>query len=416
MSRNVLKHLNSKELVGNKAKLPTADVLEHGEIAINYAKNNETIALRNSENEIVSMKVVDTEKLKTDVDKLNNMKIGLLNYVQYPFEKEQEGDVFILKMDRNLPAGEYVFSCDITIKRQSNKVTILVFGKNLNGNRPNGDDQLIIDTSGFTADGEKKYHITGKITSSIAFEKLYVYPQYGYARKTDDARGHVKFENFSIQAGNVITNDSVNVYKIDSSIKDAKKGYLIRKVFNMSSLDQNKFYPLMIAHTESTGTFNRSRYVLRSYFIRDKQKPTYASHQLGFETYLEWTAALSKYGSSEVDRQILVYNKKHVSDGQLVCSPPAQLSQANTEYIYVRGGWVWELSVWCEQEPLFFGYAISEWSHPTLPQFKIPAPKDSVTEPETIYTTISKDYNKKVESLNTELTTLKAEVEKLKQK
>lgn len=415
MSRRILKHLNSNELVGNKAKLPTAEVLEHGEIAINYAKGNETIALKNSENEIVSMQVVDTQKLKTDVDNLNNMKIGVLNYVESPFEKEQEGDVFILKMDRNLPAGEYVFSADIKMKKAVDKFTILVFGKNLNA-ATLGTDSAIVDTKNFTVDGTTKYHVSAKFNATIAFEKLYIYPQYGYARKSDEARGHIVFENMSIQSGNVITNDVVHVGKINSEIKEAKKGLLKRKIFDFSKLDPNKFYPLVVQHFQDIGTFNRSRYVLRSYFITNKQKPPYATHERGFETYLEWSSALSKNGSAEIDRQILVFNKKFVPNDLAVCSEPNQVIQYNAEYVYVRGGWVWELSVWCEQEPMFFGYSETGWSIPGREHYAIAAPKDSVTEPKTIFTKLKEDYETKTNSLKGELTALKAEVEKLKQK
>ena len=47
-------HKNSSALVDNNPKLPTSGQLGYGEIAINYAKDKETISLKNSNNEIVT--------------------------------------------------------------------------------------------------------------------------------------------------------------------------------------------------------------------------------------------------------------------------------------------------------------------------------------------------------------------------
>lgn len=47
-------HKNSSALVDDNPKLPTSGQLEYGEIAVNYAKDKETISLKNSNNEIVT--------------------------------------------------------------------------------------------------------------------------------------------------------------------------------------------------------------------------------------------------------------------------------------------------------------------------------------------------------------------------
>ena len=49
-------NLHSNELRGGGAKLPEPHQIEYGEIAVNYAKGAETIAIRNSEDEIVTFK------------------------------------------------------------------------------------------------------------------------------------------------------------------------------------------------------------------------------------------------------------------------------------------------------------------------------------------------------------------------
>ena len=47
-------HANSDTIEGGSAKLPSADRIEHGEIAINYAQNSETIFIKNNRDGIVS--------------------------------------------------------------------------------------------------------------------------------------------------------------------------------------------------------------------------------------------------------------------------------------------------------------------------------------------------------------------------
>ena len=54
--RKHLLHVKSKQLVEGKPKLPLASDIDYGEIAINYLKDNETISIKNSENEIVTFK------------------------------------------------------------------------------------------------------------------------------------------------------------------------------------------------------------------------------------------------------------------------------------------------------------------------------------------------------------------------
>lgn len=47
-------HKNSNVVVDGTPKLPTSSQIEYGELAVNYAKDKETISLKNSDNEIVT--------------------------------------------------------------------------------------------------------------------------------------------------------------------------------------------------------------------------------------------------------------------------------------------------------------------------------------------------------------------------
>ena len=53
---NKIIHKHSSVVTDGKPKLPTSSQIEYGELAVNYAKDNETISLKNSENEIVEFK------------------------------------------------------------------------------------------------------------------------------------------------------------------------------------------------------------------------------------------------------------------------------------------------------------------------------------------------------------------------
>lgn len=56
MSRQILQHIRSSQPNGsnNGPKLPTKEQIEYGELAINYLKDNETISVKNSADEIVT--------------------------------------------------------------------------------------------------------------------------------------------------------------------------------------------------------------------------------------------------------------------------------------------------------------------------------------------------------------------------
>lgn len=99
-------HKNSSALVDSNPKLPTSGQLEYGEIAINYAKDKETISLKNSNNEIVTFtsdKKLDNYVTVSDFDEnelivsaaLNNLeeskadKDDLTNLINNVYTKEE---------------------------------------------------------------------------------------------------------------------------------------------------------------------------------------------------------------------------------------------------------------------------------------------------------------------------------------
>lgn len=63
--RDKLLHLRSKNLLDDGTpKMPEASNIEYGEIAVNYAKDGETLSIKNDNNEIVQFKSHDFYKDK----------------------------------------------------------------------------------------------------------------------------------------------------------------------------------------------------------------------------------------------------------------------------------------------------------------------------------------------------------------
>lgn len=54
--KNKILQKRSADLVNGKPKLPSSADLEYGELAVNYAKGQETITLKNNEDEVVEFK------------------------------------------------------------------------------------------------------------------------------------------------------------------------------------------------------------------------------------------------------------------------------------------------------------------------------------------------------------------------
>ena len=76
-------HKNSNVVVEGAPKLPTSSQIEYGELAVNYAKDKETISLRNSNNEIVTFSsdtvILSKTVQKEDLDNTEKVIASALN-------------------------------------------------------------------------------------------------------------------------------------------------------------------------------------------------------------------------------------------------------------------------------------------------------------------------------------------------
>lgn len=97
MSKNwKLIHIKSKQRGEDNLspKLPTSEQLEYGEIAINYGKDIETIAIRNENDEII--KFIPEYKIKEYIDRRINELLAELKD-KSPFDVD----------DTSIDSGEY---------------------------------------------------------------------------------------------------------------------------------------------------------------------------------------------------------------------------------------------------------------------------------------------------------------------
>ena len=96
-------HKRSCDIVDGKPKIPTSDQLQHGELALNYVANGETIIMKNSDDNIVEFKSESYYNDKfNDID--SKFFIGTIEKYQeaYANGKIAEGAlVIILEEDEN---------------------------------------------------------------------------------------------------------------------------------------------------------------------------------------------------------------------------------------------------------------------------------------------------------------------------
>lgn len=84
-------HKNSSTVTDGSPKLPTSLQIEYGELAINYAKDNETISLKNSDDEIVTFSPAKNTVQKTDFEKAQKVTAAALNDLNERIDASGDG-------------------------------------------------------------------------------------------------------------------------------------------------------------------------------------------------------------------------------------------------------------------------------------------------------------------------------------
>lgn len=110
-------------------------------------------------------------------------------------------------------------------------------------------------------------------------------------------------------------------------------------------LNEAKYYPLTIKLVQERGKMTTNRIKVSRSIGDHLGVPSYSAHAQGFSVDLEWAVKGSGWGSRPADRRVSCYSLLHVKAGEAVVSMPSQIIQISYEYVYVRGGSIYEVEV-----------------------------------------------------------------------
>ena len=172
-------HKHSSVITDGKPKLPTSSQIEYGELAVNYAKDNETISLKNNENEIVEFKstkylesiIKENEEITaaslTDLDERVSAvdeKIDENNEAISASLNDLNERITILGAD----LGNYVTSDDLDNYATSDDLSDYTTYNDFTGHTNDNSIHLTIGTGATNAAAGNHKHISEDITDSIS--------------------------------------------------------------------------------------------------------------------------------------------------------------------------------------------------------------------------------------------------------
>ena len=170
----------------------------------------------------------------------------------------------------------------------------------------------------------------------------------------------------------------------DEKAEEAKRWNIHTHTFDLTQLDPNKYYAAVIHLTGTKGIpYKQPAYFEVSLYAGldpSVPKPPYATHPHGFFLDLRWSVNASGYGGRKENRVVTHYDKLSVLQGEEVVSAPKQLIALSAEYVYLRGGGRYLVSVKSDVAPTFH-LATERWTIKGYETHGIPSPVDSVTPP-----------------------------------
>ena len=170
----------------------------------------------------------------------------------------------------------------------------------------------------------------------------------------------------------------------DEKAEEAKRWNIHEHTFDLTQLDPSKYYAAVIHLTGSKGIpYKEPAYFEISLYAGldpSVPKPPYATHPHGFSLDLRWSVSASGYGGRKENRVVTHYDKLSVLQGEEVVSAPKQLIALSAEYVYLRGGGRYLVSVKSDVAPTF-ALATERWTIKGYETHGIPSPVDSVTPP-----------------------------------
>ena len=198
---------------------------------------------------------------------------------------------------------------------------------------------------------------------------------------TPHKRGTVLIAVKDSRAGIYSPDDWVELWRYSQLIEEAKRWNVHTHTFDLTQLDPSKYYAAVIQLPTQVNINQPDRYSIVLYAGLDKSipKPPYATHSLGFNSELRWSVSANGNGARYDGRVVKSFGTVSVKAGELVMSQPYHSAVLRSEYVYLRGGYVYQCRVTSDFAPTFTlaatDFAISGRNA------SIPSPVDSVTPP-----------------------------------
>lgn len=190
--------------------------------------------------------------------------------------------------------------------------------------------------------GINSYSLVDRDVFSIGYDTLkkecYV---RNYGRMYMGDRNRNRYFDFD---GNrfVVAADEIRLggRKVEDIIIDETR--VTRMVVDATGLDENKYYPV----TFNLWTGNaKVRIIVSRTLDNSYGVPSYATHGGGFDCRCVWTTNAAGWGTAPVFRNIEYYSATWVRDGEPVIGNIGQLSNGSYEFIHVRGGSKYNITV-----------------------------------------------------------------------
>lgn len=190
--------------------------------------------------------------------------------------------------------------------------------------------------------GVNSYSLADRDVFSIGYDKMkkecYV---RNYGRMYMGDRNRNRYFDFD---GNrfAVAADEIRLggRKVEDIIIDETR--VTRMVLDATGLDENKYYPV----TFNLWTGNaKVRIIVSRTLDNNYGVPSYATHGGGFDCRCVWTTNAAGWGTAPVFRNIEYYSATWVRDGEPVIGNIGQLSNGSYEFIHVRGGSKYNITV-----------------------------------------------------------------------
>ena len=194
-------------------------------------------------------------------------------------------------------------------------------------------------------------------------------------------RGTVLIAVKDSRAGIYSPEDWADLWKYAQLIEEAKRWNVHTHTFDLTQLDATKYYAAVIQLPTQVNINQPDRYSIVLYAGLDKSipKPPYAAHSLGFSSEIRWSVSANGNGARYDGRVVESSGSVSVKAGEQVMSQPYHSAVLRSEYVYLRGGYVYQCRVTSDFAPTFT-LAATDFTLAGR-NASIPSPVDSVTPP-----------------------------------